>query len=308
MKRIAVLIVLIGLVTAAAAALGTAAPSGSKAGTAATKLPPRPKLPALPAAVKARGKWQIGVKCDTPPFGWQDTSGRNRGYDVDVARQFAKWAFGSTGKVEFTCVTTASRIGTLTSGRVDIIISTLTWTAERERTIDYSAPYYGAAGKMLVKNSVTIPRLADWMKGKKVASTSGSIYDRWIHNCFKETTFQVISSPSAGVLAVKNDQVDAMMYDDAFLVGVAATDPSLKLTNQKFLNVPWGVGIRKGEVDMKRWVDAAIRGMRVRNMFWAILRRTLPRRFHAQFKKNAPSPTNILKYPRAAPPENTCPS
>jgi polar amino acid transport system substrate-binding protein len=305
MKRLIAFTVLIGVLVAAAATLGSAAPSATSASTA---LPPRPKLPALPAAVKARGKWLIGVKCDTPPFGWQDTSGRNRGYDVEVARQFAKWAFGSRTKVDFTCVTTASRIGTLTSGRVDIIISTLTWTAEREKTIDYSLPYYGAAGKLLVKNSVTAGRLSDWMKGKKVVSTSGSIYDRWIKNCFKDTTFQVVSSPSAGVLAVKNGQADALMYDDAFLVGVAANDPQLKMTSHKFLNVPWGVGIRKGETDMKRWVDASIRGMKARDLFWTILKRTIPRRFYTLFKKNAPSPTVNLKYPRAAPPENICPT
>ena len=140
MKRLIAFTVLVGLLTAAAATLGSAAPSGPTGQSAAAKLPAKPKLPALPAEVKARGEWEIGVKCDTPPFGWQDTSGRNRGYDVEVARQFAKWAFGSASKVHFTCVTTASRIGTLTSGRVDIIVSTLTWTAERERTIDYSAP------------------------------------------------------------------------------------------------------------------------------------------------------------------------
>lgn len=308
MKRLIAFAVLVGLLTAAAATVGSAAPAGTTGQSAAAKLPPKPKLPALPAAVKARGKWLIGVKCDTPPFGWQDTTGRNRGYDVEVARQFAKWAFGSISKVEFTCVTTASRIGTLTSGRVDIIISTLTWTATREQTIDYSLPYYGAAGKLLVKNSVTAGKLKDWMKGKKIVSTSGSIYDTWIKNCFKETTFQVVSSPSAGVLAVKNGQADALMYDDAFLVGVAANDRDLKMTSHRFLSVPWGVGIRKGEVDMKRWVDAAIRGMKARDMFWGILRRTIPRRFFPLFKKNAPSPKVNLKYPRAAPPENSCPA
>ena len=90
-------------------------------------------------------------------------------------------------------------------------------------------------------------------------STSGSIYDSWIKNCFKDTTFQVVASPSAGVLAVKNGQADAFMYDDAFLVGVAANDRDLKMTTHRFLNVPWGIGIRKGEADMKRWVDAAIK-------------------------------------------------
>jgi polar amino acid transport system substrate-binding protein len=307
MKRLVILTIVVGLVAAAVAAtFGSAAPT--RGGASQAKLPPKPKLPALPAAVKARGKWQIGVKCDTPPFGWQDTSGKNRGYDVEVARQFAKWAFGSTSKVDFTCVTTASRIGTLTSGRVDIIISTLTWTADREKVIDYSVPYYNAAGRLLVKNNVSVGKLATWMPGKKLVSTSGSIYDRWIKNCFKNTSFQVVSSPAAGVLAVKNDQADAMMYDDAFLVGVAANDSSLKLSSNIFLKVPWGVGIRKNEADMKRWVDAAVRGMRNRDMFWSILKRTIPRRFWTGFKPNAPSPTHKLQYPRADPPENNCPS
>src|SRR4029453_7322785 len=125
MKRLIGVTILVGALIAAVAAQGSAVPSRS-AGPAVTRLPPKPKLPALPAAVKSRGKWQIGVKCDTPPFGWQDTSGRNRGYDVEVARQFAQWAFGSRAKVDLTCVTTASRIGTLKTGAVDIKLSTLT--------------------------------------------------------------------------------------------------------------------------------------------------------------------------------------
>ena len=77
------------------------------------------------------------------------------------------------------------------------------------------------------------------------------------------------------MLAVKNRQVDAFMYDDAFLVGVAANDPDLKMSGHRFLNVPWGIGIRKGETAMRRWVNTAINGMAARNMFWPIMRRTI---------------------------------
>jgi ABC-type amino acid transport substrate-binding protein len=190
---------------------------------------------------------------------------------------------------------------------VDIIISTITWTAEREQQIDFSLPYYGALGRLLVPNATTVGRLATWMDGKRIVSTSGSIYDRWIKNCFNDTTFQVVSSPSAGVLAVKNRQVDAFMYDDAFLVGVAANDNELKMSGHRFLDVPWGIGIRKGETQMRRWVNTAISGMTARNMFWPIMRRTVPRRFYPMFRKNVPSPTNKLRYPRANPPDQRCP-
>lgn len=307
MKRLGMVTVLIAAVVAVAAAFGTAAPSRQEAQDARRALPAKPKLPALPAEVRSRGRWQIGVKCDTPPMGYEDTNGNHKGYDIEVAKQFARWAFGNANRVEYTCVTTASRIPTLLSKRVDIIIATITWTAEREQQIDFSPPYYGAVGRLLVPNSTTVGTLASWMRGKKIASTSGSIYNRWISNCFKETTFQVIASPSAGVLAVKNRQVDAFMYDDSFVVGVAANDRELKMTSHRFLNVPWGIGIRKGETAMRRWVNTAVNGMAARNMFWPIMRRTVPRRFFPDFRKSVPSPTNKLRYPRATTPENNCP-
>jgi polar amino acid transport system substrate-binding protein len=305
MKRFGLVMVVLAACVAVAAAFGTAAPSREGAEQA---LPAKPKLPALPAEVRSRGRWQIGVKCDTPPFGYQDTDGNHKGYDVEVAKQFARWAFGNANRVEYTCVTTASRIPTLESKRVDMIIATVTWTAEREQQIDFSLPYYGAVGKLLVRNATTVGRLASWMRGKRIVSTSGSIYDRWIKNCFKDTAFQVIPSPSAGVLAVKNGQADAFMYDDAFLVGVAANDRELKMSAHRFLNVPWGIGIRRGETQMKRWVDTAIRGMSARNMFWPIMRRTVPRRFHPMFRTNVPAPGRTLRFPRGNPPENNCPS
>lgn len=307
MKRLGMVTVLIAAVVAVAAAFGTAAPSRQEAQDARRALPAKPKLPALPAEVRSRGRWQIGVKCDTPPMGYEDTNGNHKGYDIEVAKQFARWAFGNANRVEYTCVTTASRIPTLLSKRVDIIIATITWTAEREQQIDFSPPYYGAVGRLLVPNSTTVGTLTSWMRGKKIASTSGSIYNRWISNCFKETTFQVIASPSAGVLAVKNRQVDAFMYDDSFVVGVAANDRELKMTSHRFLNVPWGIGIRKGETAMRRWVNTAVNGMAARNMFWPIMRRTVPRRFFPDFRKSVPSPTNKLRYPRATTPENNCP-
>ncbi len=302
MRRFSVVTIAVALAASALAAWGIAAPLGSESDGASPQVR-RPTLPALPSEVRQRGRWLIGVKCDTPPFG-HIKNNRNGGYDVEVGRRFGQM---SRLPVEFTCTTTQSRIPTLTSRRVDIIISTLTWTAEREQVIDYSSPYYGAAGKLLVKNNVNLGRLQTALRNKTVVTTPGSIYDRWVNNCFKNTKLLVISGPSNGVLAVKDGRADAMMYDDAFLVGVAANDPTLKMTNHKFLSIPWGIGIRKGETSMKRWVDAAIRQMKARDEFWGIMRRTVPRRFYAQFRKNVPRPKVNLRFPRNTVPEAACP-
>ena len=135
MRRFLLVIDVIGLAAAAFAAWGAAAPWSGESREAAAMAD---KLPPLPAEVKARKRWKIGVKCDFPPFGYIGANGKKGGYDVDVARRFAQIAFGKSTRVSMECVTTPSRIPALMSERVDIIISTLTYTAQRDEQIDFS--------------------------------------------------------------------------------------------------------------------------------------------------------------------------
>jgi polar amino acid transport system substrate-binding protein len=292
MKRLAVLIVLIGLATAAAATFGSAAPSG-KAGAEA--LPPKPKLPALPAAVKSRGKWQIGVKCDTPPFGYLDVRGKNAGVDVEIARWLARYAFGREQRLTFVCAPTAVREPLLTNGRVDLVISTFTYTADRDTRIDFSRAYYKATGRLLVKNNSSISNLSD-IRGKKIATTSGSVYDRWMKRCFSGTDVVVVDSVTNAVLAFNQGRADAVMFDDTSLALIAASDPNAKLTNDLFLEGPYGIGIRQGNTQLKRWVDSRLALMKQKDIFQKIITNNIAPRFVAAFSKNILRPNNNFGY------------
>jgi polar amino acid transport system substrate-binding protein len=304
MKRLVLVIAVIGVAAAAFAAWGAAAPwsvSTPDKATAASK------LPALPAEVKERKRWKIGVKCDFPPFGYIGANGKKGGYDVDVARRFAQIAFGKSTRVSMECVTTPSRIPALMSKRVDIIISTLTYTLARDQQIDFSLPYYDATGRLLVRNDTNIANLAA-LAGKTVVTTRGSIYDSWIRNCFHDTMLLVLDSTTSATLALKDRRADTFMFDDALLLGIAANDSQLKLTSQKFLNLPWGIGIRQGETEMKAWVDAAIRLMKKNDEFATILKKNAPRRYWKEFLTNVPRPKGKpIVYPTVSDSSKICP-
>jgi polar amino acid transport system substrate-binding protein len=312
-KRFWIVIAVAAIAAAAFSAWGIAATvelSGPAHVAAKPKPKPkakRPKLPPLPSAVKARKRWEIGVKCDFPPFGFIDVRGNNDGYDVQVARRFAQLAFGSKKKVALTCVTTPSRIPTLQSGRVDIIISTLTWTAARAQVIDYSIPYYSATGRLLVPNNSPIHSVRD-LGGKTIVTTRGALYATWTRNCFKSSKLSEVDSPSAAVLAVQNGTADTFMFDDAFLLGVATQNRDLKLTTDKFLNIPWGIGIRKGDTVTAKWVNAAIRYMKKRDEFAKILRANAPASLVPSFIDNVPRPKNTFSYPVGTDPTSDCSS
>ena len=299
MKRLIVAVGTIAVAAAAFAAWTVAAPAGrSHVAVAAAK------LPALPAEVKQRKRWVIGVKCDFPPFGFIDVQGRNGGYDVEVGRWFARYAFGRAQRVNFVCVTTPSRIPALQAKRVDIIISTLTYTPARAQVIDFSIPYYAATGRLLVPNNSSIQSTRD-LAGKTVVSTRGSIYDRWVTKCFTNTHLLLTDTTSAALLALKDGRADTFMFDDALLLGLATQDRDLKLTSDKFLAIPWGIGIRKGETAMKRWVDSRLRLMKKKDIFWKILQDNAPKRLVGSFRANVPRPNSNIKYP-AGDPSTTC--
>src|SRR5256885_9552584 len=123
--------------------------------------------------VKKRGKLIAGVKTDFPPFGTIDASGRNVGFDVDVAHRFAQALFNDANQVELVAVTSGNRIPFLQSGKIDIIIATVTISDERRQVVEFSEPYFLSGSLLLVPRASTARGLED-MAGKTVGGGPGA--------------------------------------------------------------------------------------------------------------------------------------
>ena len=99
----------------------------------------------------------------------------------------------------------------------------------------------------------------------------------------------VTDSFTNALLAFNQGRADALMWDDTVLVGVAAADPSAKLTNDTFLALPYGIGIKQGNVALKRWVDSRLELMRKKDHFMPILARQRAGRFVAGVLEEHPA-------------------
>src|SRR5215213_9367869 len=105
MKRIQLAGIAAAVAALAAATVAFAQPAATTTTTEAAAA--TATLPKLPADVKSRNRWIIGVKCDVPPFGYIDVKGKNAGFDVEIGRWFARYAFGRDNRVSFVCAPTA---------------------------------------------------------------------------------------------------------------------------------------------------------------------------------------------------------
>jgi polar amino acid transport system substrate-binding protein len=309
MKRLLGVTIIVAFVAAGVAAWGIAAPSGEarEAGMTASAAKKKKKLPPLPAAVRNRKEWNIGIKCDVPPFGYINVRGENAGFEVEIAKWFSRYAFGRADRVNYICAPTATREPLLTTGRADIVLATFTYTRDRDTRIDFSRPYYKATGRLLVPNNSTL-RLRN-LAGKTVATTSGSIYDRWIDRCFPNTQALVTDSFSNAVIAFRDGRADTVMWDDTGVLGIATTDRNYRLTPDTFLEAPYGIGIRQGNAAMRRWINSRLELLRKADRFRKMLRNNVPPRLFRTFQSNVLRPKNTFRYaPAGSPtPDTVCP-
>jgi polar amino acid transport system substrate-binding protein len=306
MKRIILATTAVALLAVALATMGSAQPTAAT-GPAAVEAADA-ALPKLPANILNRKRFIVGVKCDAPPFGYINVQGKNAGFDVEIAKWFSRYAFGRENRVSYVCAPTPAREPLLTTDRVDLVISTFTYTTDRDTRIDFSRAYYKATGRLLVKNDSPVQSLSN-LAGRKVATTSGSIYDRWLKRCFPQTEVIVADSFTNALLAFNQGRADALMWDDTVLVGVAAADRSAKLTNDTFLALPYGIGIKQGNAALKRWVDSRLELMRKKDRFMPILRNNVPARFVSGFSSNILRPNVTFGYAPAGSPsaDTVCP-
>lgn len=211
--------------------------------------------------VKKRGKLIAGVKTDFPPFGYVDSAGKNLGFDVDVAHLFAKALFDDENKVELVAVTSGNRIPFLQSGKIDIIIATVTVTEERRQVVEFSDPYFLSGSLLLVPKASPIKGLED-LAGKTVAVIQGAIQDKDIEQLAPKANRVKFGKVSEAVLAVKGGRAEAFAQDDILILTLAKENPDMKAVGKPFIPRPYGIAVRKGDLEFIKWVNDQLAKMK----------------------------------------------
>ena len=209
---------------------------------------------------KKRGKLIAGVKTDFPPFGTVDAAGKNVGFDVDVAHRFAKALFDDEQQVELVAVTSGNRIPFLQSGKIDIIIATVTITDERRQIVEFSEPYFMSGSLLLVPKASTAKGLED-MAGKTIAVIQGAIQDKDVEQMQPKASRLKFGKVSEALLAVKGGRADGFVQDDVLILTLARENPDMKTVGKAFIPRPYGIAARKGDTEFIGWVNAQLRKM-----------------------------------------------
>ena len=206
-------------------------------------------------ALQEAGTITIGVKFDVPPFGLNNPqTGEVEGFDVDLGNYIAD-RLGV--EAEFVEANSDNRIPLLVDGSIDLILSTMTITEERDLEIDFSEPYYVANGDVLVPAGSDIAALED-LNGRSVCTALGSTYQDTIKKEAPDADLRLVDRYSECLELVQNGAVDAVSTDNVILTGMVIQDDTLELLDLDYTTEPYGVGIPDGDAEFKEFVDQSI--------------------------------------------------
>ncbi len=195
-------------------------------------------------SVIKRDKIIVGVKDDTKPFGYRDKNGNLIGYDIDLAKEIAKGILGSEKKIEFVTVTPSNRIMKLNSGEVDMLISTMSITNQRQQVVDFSIPYYIAGQAIMVNSDSRATTIRDFI-GKRMIIVFGSTSERTLRMNVPDVKVIGYKTYPEAYRALKDRKADAMVADDTILLGFTLSDKSVRLLNKRYSKEPYAIAFRK---------------------------------------------------------------
>ncbi|GFZ33765.1 amino acid ABC transporter substrate-binding protein [Clostridium zeae] len=202
--------------------------------------------------IKKRGKIRIGVFSDKPPFGYVDSNGKNQGFDVEIAKRFAKDLLGDESKIEFVLVEAAARVSVLESNKVDITMANFTVTDERKQKVDFANPYMKVSLGIVSPDGALITSV-DQLKGKKLIVNKGTTAEAYFMKNYPDIellkydqnteTFEALKDGRGAALAHDNTEVLAWAKSNkGFTVGVPTLGsqdtiaPAVKKGNKELLD------------------------------------------------------------------------
>ncbi|MGL5783995.1 MAG: ABC transporter substrate-binding protein [Alphaproteobacteria bacterium] len=122
--------------------------------------------------------WVVGVSADNPPFVFVDTQkgGHIVGLEVELIEAIAQEA---GKKIEFRDMDFGSLIASLQSKRIDMSISAIEITPEREKNLSFSENYHQAITVLVSKKATQVQGEIPW-EGMKIGAQLGSAHEAYI--------------------------------------------------------------------------------------------------------------------------------
>ena len=215
--------------------------------------------------IKKAGKVRIAIDLGVPPYGMTDEKLQPTGLDVETARLLAAdWGL----EFEHVATTGASRIPALQTGKADLVISSLSYTAERAKVIDFSLGYAVLRTVIAAPKPISLKTMAD-LDGKTVATVRGTTHDTQLtRDGPKGMKLVRYEDDATEAQAFLSGQVDIFSTAEMIVPQIDKKNPARQVEIKFVLdNFKLAVGIKKDEKrlleEVNKWILANLKNCKL---------------------------------------------
>ena len=167
---------------------------------------------------------------------------------MDIAKSISGRLLGDkTGKlIEFIYVTPETRIIDLNSGKVDIVIATMSINSKRAHVVDFTTPYFVAGQALLVPNGSRVNSIES-LNTRKVGVILGTTGEKTIRQLAPNATIIGKKSYSEAFEFLAQNKVDAVLADDSILYGFIIDNKGYKILPARYTKEYYSIALRKGK-------------------------------------------------------------
>ena len=201
----------------------------------------------------------IGMELAYPPFETKDDQGNPSGISVDLANALGEFL---ERPVQIENTNWDGLIPSLQTGKVDVVISSMTITEERKKVVDFSEPYSRSYLALLVNNESGIDTVEDLdQEGKVIDVKKGTIGAVYAKKQLTKATVNALSSENTAVTEVLQGKADAFIYDQLTVY----RQNQHNLDKTAMVQIPaqdsedWGMVVKKGNTELLNLINDFIK-------------------------------------------------
>jgi len=208
------------------------------------------------------GTVRIASDASYPPFeNINAKTNQIEGFDVDLLNAIGK----SQGlNLTFTNENFDTIFAKLAQGDYELIISAVTITDERQKTVDFSNPYFLSSQAIVVRKAdIAKYKTTDDLKGLTIGVQKGTTGEDFATNNIQNTTVKSYTLAPAALQALANKDVEAVIIDTPVALNIIGDQPELNLVVAKggLTDEKYGIVVRKECSALLNKVNAGLRAI-----------------------------------------------
>lgn len=204
---------------------------------------------------------RVGMDLSYPPFEMINERGAPDGVSVAMAQALSDELHCP---LQIENIPFAGLLPSLQTGKIDLIISSMTDTPERRKSIAFSDPYLTIGLGALVRQDASIASIHDLNRpGIKVAIRQGTTGQLWAQKNLKQATLVVFDQEAAAVLEVLQKKVDAFLYDEMSIWKHHHDHPlETRALLSSLQQESWAIGLRLSDGELRDRVNQFLKTFR----------------------------------------------